>query len=111
MPHAAGVPRALWWYRVVYVACIVIMSVETMAHARNVTDHHFWLGGLEVIGALALLLRRTQLAGLVILLAVYAVVASHTVLTGGIPSAVVLFAASALVVVYVDREGVREGVR
>jgi hypothetical protein len=95
--------QALWWYRIVYVGCITVLSIETMTHAKSMTDHHFWLGGIEVIGALLLLVRRTQLTGLVILSLVYAGAAVHTLLTGGVPAGLALFAASAWIIVFVDR--------
>jgi hypothetical protein len=103
MPLDSRERRALWWYRVVYSACIIVMSVETAARARNMVDHRFWLGGLEIIGALMLLIRRVQVVGLVILFAVYAVAAVHASVSGEIPAGLVLFAASAWIIVFIDR--------
>jgi hypothetical protein len=95
--------RGLAWYRAIYVSCIVILSVLTMRHARDIFDHHFWLAGLEILGAVLLLLRGTQVVGLWILLAVYAVAATHGVLTGEVPAGLVVFGASAALIVYMDR--------
>jgi hypothetical protein len=86
------------WYRFIYVACIVVLSVETMRSARALTDHRFWLAAIEIITALLLLVRRAQRFALVGLLAVYAVVAIHAVVTGKDPTPLILFAASAVVV-------------
>jgi len=95
--------RGLAWYRAVYVSCIVVLSVLTMRHARDIVDHHFWLAALEILGAVLLLVRRTQVVGLWILLAVYAAAAIHGVLTGEVPAGLVVFAASAALIVYLDR--------
>jgi hypothetical protein len=96
---APGTPR---WYRVAYVLCIVVLSGETMHSARTLTDHRFWLAGLEILAALLLLARRTQKVGLVGLLIVYAIVAIHAITLGGVPAALVLFAASAILIVSLD---------
>jgi len=90
------------WYRVVYVGCIVVLSAETMRTARAMSDHRFWLAGIEILTALLLLARRTQRVGLVGLLIVYAVVALHAITLGEVPAALVLFAASAILIVSLD---------
>jgi hypothetical protein len=95
--------RALAVYRVVFVGCIVVMSVRTAASASRVTDHHFWLAAIEAIAALLLLPRRTQRGGLALLLAVFAGVAVHGLLTGQMPIELVLYGASAITIVAIDR--------
>jgi hypothetical protein len=95
--------RALAVYRVVFVGCIVVMSVRTALSATSVADHHFWLAAIEAIAALLLLPRRTQRGGLALLLAVFAAVAAHELLTGGMPIDLVLYGASAIAIVAIDR--------
>jgi hypothetical protein len=101
MTHA----RALHWYRLTYVACIVALSVQTALGARNFADHHFWLAAIEIGAALLMLARRSQVAGLVLLLAVYAVAAAVTLHLGKSPAHLVLYAASAMLIVRLDPAG------
>lgn len=96
-------PRVLAWYRVAYAACIAWMSVATALEARGLSDHHLWLGSIETLGALLLLRRRTQLAGLVTLLGVYAFVAFINLAGGHIPVYLALYAAAAIAIVQFDR--------
>lgn len=84
------------WYRGVYAACIGYLSVRTMLVATAVTDHHFWLAGLEIIGAVLFLFAATRRAGLVVLLVVYAIAAIHELIVGHVPAALVIDAVSAL---------------
>lgn len=88
----------LAWFRVVYVACIAAMSVQAMAGAASFADHHAWLAALEIVAAALLLPRRTRLAGLVVLLLVYAVAAVVTLHLGRLPIYLLLYAASAVLV-------------
>jgi hypothetical protein len=94
--------RALAVYRVVFVACIVVMSVRTAWSASRLADHHFWLAAIEVAAALLLLARRTQRGGLALLLVVFAVAAVHGLLTGRVPVDLVLYGASAMAIVAID---------
>ena len=96
--------RSVAWYRVLYVACIVALSVQTMVAARGVSDHHFWLPVIEIVGALLLLLSRTQRAGLAILLVVYAVAGVVTIHSGHLPVYLLLYAGSAALLVQLERE-------
>ena len=50
-----SVLRPVVWYRLVYVACIAYMSIETARGAHGVTDHHFWIGSAEAAAVLLLL--------------------------------------------------------
>jgi hypothetical protein len=95
--------RALATYRAIYAACIIALSVRTASGATGLSDHHFWLAGIEIVGALLLVWRRAQRIGLAVLLVVYAIAAGHDLLTGGIPIALVLFGASAAAIVQLDR--------
>jgi len=94
--------RALHWYRLLYAACIVLLSVETMWHAKSHTDHRFWLPPIEVLGAALLAIRKTQRPGVIILLAVYAFAVIHTLHDGGAPTGLVLFAGTAIFIVVCD---------
>jgi hypothetical protein len=73
-----------------------------MLRASAVSDHRFWLAGIEVLTALLLLARRTQRVGLIGLLMVCAVVALHDITIGQIPADLVVFAASAILIVSLD---------
>lgn len=95
--------RALAVYRVVFVGCIVVMSVRTALSASRLADHHFWLAAIEIVAALLLLARRTQRGGLALLLVVFAAVAVHDLLTGRTPVDLVLYGASAMAIVAIDR--------
>jgi len=88
---------------VLYVACIVALSVQTMTDARGLRDHHIWLAALEIIGALLLLSSAAlQHVGLVILLAVYAVAAVVTIHAGHLPIYLALYAGTALYLAHPD---------
>lgn len=95
--------KILRTYRVLFVAMIIGLSVETMMHAKRFSDHHFWLAAIEIVGCLLFLVRRTQVAGLSLLLATFSVAAIHDVASGYVPFALVLFGASAVTIVLLDR--------
>jgi hypothetical protein len=95
--------RILGVYRAIFVAVIIALSVQTALHAKRLTDHHFWLAAIEIIASLLLLVRRSQRVGLGLLLAVFAVVTIHDIATGGLPFALLLFGASAVTIVLLDR--------
>ena len=84
------------WSRAIYVACIVYLSARTMLSATRIADHHFWLGGAEIIGALLLLFARTRRTGLVVLLIVYAIAATHEALGRHFPATLIIYAVAAL---------------
>jgi hypothetical protein len=79
------------------------MSVETVHAAHGIRDHHVWIGSAEAVAALLLLARRTRLAALVALLVVYALVAGVNIASGHVPAYLVVYAASALLIVQLDR--------
>lgn len=101
---------ALAWYRAVYALSIAYLSVETMLGAHGVRDHHLWIGGIEALAALLLLVRRVQVPALAALLAIYALVAVVNIASGHVPAYLVIYAASALLIVQLDR-GVAEPAR
>ncbi|GEM_PF-5352438 len=84
------------WYAAFYAVCIAAMSVATMMTARSLSDHRAWLPVIEIIGVVLLLVRRAAIAGMVILLVVYAVVAIHALRSGDIRLDLVLYAGTAV---------------
>jgi hypothetical protein len=88
----------LTWFRLLYVACIIGLSVQTAAGARGSADHHFWLAVVEILGALLLAWRRTQMAGLVVLLGVYAIATIITLHAGHLPLYLILYAGAAVAI-------------
>lgn len=87
------------WFRLLYVACIVGLSLQTMVQTHGLTDHHTWLAGLEIVGALLLLGRQLQRIGLALLLIVYAIAAALIVHQGHLPLFLVLYAGTAIFLV------------
>ena len=92
------------WFRFLYVACIVGLSIQTLTGARGIADHHFWLAAVEIVAALLLLARRTQIVGMVLLLAVYAVATIITLHVGHLPLYLVIYAGAAIAIVQRRRE-------
>jgi hypothetical protein len=90
-------------YRATFVAIIIALSVQTMTYAKQFSDHHFWLAAIEIAACLLFLIRRTQIAGLALLLAVFSGAAIHDIVTGHIPFSLVLFGATAVTIVLLDR--------
>jgi hypothetical protein len=98
-----SVMRPIVWYRFVYVACIAYMGVETVRGAHGVADHHFWIGATETAAVLLLLYRPLRSAAFTALLAIYALVAGISIASGHVPAHLILYAASALLIVQLDR--------
>jgi hypothetical protein len=90
-PRVTGV-----WYAMFYAACIAAMSVETMTTATSLRDHQAWLPAIEIMGVVLLVGRRTAIAGVAILLLVYAVVAVHSLHSGHVRLDLVLYAGTAV---------------
>lgn len=90
------VPRGLGWFRPFYVACITALSAVSLREARGPHDHHAWLAGVEIVGALLLLMPRSRRTGLVLLLLVYGVATALTVRSGQVPFHLVLYAGTAI---------------
>lgn len=91
------------WFRLLYVGCIVALSLQAMREAVSLRDHHAWLPAFEILGALLLLGRRVQRVGLVILLAVYLLAAVLTLHMGHLPVYLLLYAGTAIFLVRSDR--------
>lgn len=98
-----SVLRPVVWYRFVYAACIAYMSIETVISAHGVLDHHFWIGSAEAAAALLLLYRPLRTAALTTLLVIYALVAGLGIAQGHVPASLILYAASAVLIVQLDR--------
>ena len=93
----SGMQRAApVWYAVFYALCIAAMGALTMTTARSMSDHRAWLPVLEIIGVVLLLVRRTAIAGVVLLLVVYGFAAVHSLHSGHIPLDLVLYAGTAV---------------
>jgi hypothetical protein len=94
--------RLLALYRLVFSALIIVASVQTLLATRG--DHAVvLLAGSEIAGALALCWRRTQWLGACLLLGVFAFAQVLSALDGQWPTRFLLYAASALLIVSMDR--------
>ena len=94
--------RLLTVYRVIFSALIVVASVQTLIAARE--DHAVvLLAGTETAGALILCWRRTQWLGASLLLVVFASAQAMSAVQGEWPTRFLLYAASALLIVTMDR--------
>jgi len=100
--------RILAAYRAAFVALILAASVEALL-ARHEGGHNIvLLAAAEIVGAAALLSRRTQLPGACLLLGVFAVAQVLSALEGRWPTQFLQYAASTIFIVALDRAiGVR----
>ena len=94
--------RLLGAYRRLFCALILVASVQTLASGHAV-PHVVPLATTEVLGALLLLARRTQWAGLALLLLVFAGAQLLAARAGDWPTRFLQYAASALLIVCMDR--------
>jgi len=94
--------RLLGAYRLLFCALITVASLQTLARGHAV-PHVVPLASTEVLGALLLLARRTQWAGLALLLLVFAGAQLLAALAGDWPTRFLQYAASALLIVGMDR--------
>ena len=94
--------RLLGGYRLLFCGLIVVASVQTLVSAHAVA-HAVPLAAAEILGALLLLARRTQWAGLALLLLVFAAAQLQAALTGEWPTRFLQYAAGALLIVFMDR--------
>lgn len=94
--------RLLAVYRLVFSALIVVASLQTLLAAR--AQHGVaLLAATEIAGALILCWRRTQKLGATLLLLVFACAQVMSAMQGEWPTRFMLYAASALLVVTMDR--------
>jgi hypothetical protein len=95
-------PRLLGLYRLIFSALIAIASLQTLLAAGE--EHGLaLLAGSEIAGVLLLCWRRTQWLGAALLLAVFGWAQILSALQGEWPTRFLLYAASALLIVMMDR--------
>lgn len=93
--------RILNTYRLVFSVLIIVASVQTLL---DEPDHHvIELAAAEVLGAFLLLWRRLQWVGLSMLLVVFATAQLISAAGGSYPTRFSQYAASALLIVLMDR--------
>jgi hypothetical protein len=94
--------RTLALYRLTFSTLIVIASVQTLLAAQG--DHAvLLLAGTEIAGALLLCWRRAQWPGAGLLLIVFGCAQVLSALHGEWPTRFLLYAASVLLIVTMDR--------
>jgi hypothetical protein len=95
-------PRVLAVYRLTFSALIIVASVQTLFAAAG--DHAVMLlAGSEIAGALMLCWRRMQWPGAGLLLIVFACAQVMSAIQGEWPTRFLQYAASALLIVAMDR--------
>jgi len=94
--------RILSTYRWVYCLLILVASVQSLIGEHG-ASHVALLASAEIAGAVLLLWRRTQVIGLILLLAVFAFAQLLAALESEWPTRFVQYAASALMIVCLDR--------
>ena len=94
--------RVLAAYRLIFSALIIVASIQTLLAAHG--DHAVvLLAGAEIAGALLLSWGRTQWPGAGLLLSVFACAQLLSALHGEWPTRFLLYAASALLIVTMQR--------
>ena len=94
--------RVLAAYRLIFSVLIVVASLQTLLATQG--NHAVvLLAGTEIAGALILCWRRTQWLGAGLLLVVFATAQLLSALHGEWPTRFLLYAASALLIVTMDR--------
>ena len=94
--------RTLTVYRVIFSALLTVASVQTLLAARG-DRAVMLLAGTEIAGALILCWRRAQWLGAGLLLTVFACAQVFSAMQGEWPTRFLLYAASALLIVTMDR--------
>ena len=94
--------RTLTVYRLIFSAPITVASMQTLLTARG-DPAVMLLAGIEIAGALILCWRRTQWLGAGLLLIVFACAQVLSAMQGEWPTRFLLYAASALLIVTMDR--------
>ena len=93
--------RILTAYRLVFSVLIVVASMQTLLDAP--AHHVMLLAAAEVLGALLLLWRRVQWLGVSLLLSVFSCAQVISAAEGSYPTRFAQYAASALLIVAMDR--------
>lgn len=95
--------RILGCYRLCYCLLVLIASIQTLVAERAIDPHVVPLATAEIAGCLLLLWRRTQWAGLALLLLVFAGAQLLAAQASQWPTRFLQFAGSALLIVLLDR--------
>jgi len=95
--------RLLAGYRLIFSALIVIASTQTLMSAYPAGHAIVLLAATEIAGALMLSWRRTQWIGALLLLGVFASAQVISASEGNWPTRFLQYAASALLIVSLDR--------
>jgi hypothetical protein len=95
--------RILEIYRASFIALLVFASAATVLAGHESGSHIVPLAAAEIVGALALLSRRTRLAGACVLLAVFALAQLLSALAGYWPTQFLQYAASTLLILALGR--------
>ena len=94
--------RVLTVYRLIFITLITVSSVQTLLAAHG--EHAVvLLTGTEIAGALMICWHRTQWLGAGLLLIVFACAQLLSAMQGEWPTRFLLYAASALLIVTMDR--------
>ena len=94
---------ALTLYRGIFVAYISYSSAMTAIQEGTAASPILWLAATEIIAALCFLWRRTQIIGLALLLAIFALAFVLETIGRDFPVRFIYFAATAWFIVYIDR--------
>ncbi len=89
-------------YRLVFIALIVIASVQTLMEGPA-HPHHSLIAAIEIAGALLMLDRRTRLPGAAALLVTFVLAQSYAASLGHWPLHYLQYAASTVMIVLLDR--------
>jgi hypothetical protein len=95
--------RILAAYRAGFVALIWLASIQALLAGHEGGHNIVPLAAAEIVGAAALLWRRTQLPGACVLLGVFAVAQVLSALQGRWPTQFLQYAASTVFIVAMDR--------
>jgi hypothetical protein len=91
--------RLLQAYRFVFACLILIASIETMVKEHGAV----FLAAIEIAGVLLFAWRRTQIAGAVVLVAVFTLAEALTIAHGQWPVHLLQYTAAAVFIVLLDR--------
>ena len=93
--------RALTIYRYVFSALLIVASFRTLAHAHG--GHASVLASAEIVGALLVLWRQSEIVGAGVLLVVFAAAQVFSALEGSWPTRYAQYAASVISIVLLSR--------
>jgi hypothetical protein len=99
--------KLLALYRIVFVTLLVVASLQTLGVGHEGGHDVAVLAATEILAALALLWRPTQVIGACVLLLVFVVAQALAGLTGQWPTRFLQYAASTVLIVTMDRHVLR----